>query len=162
VAARSFDRLTDTLQKERIARAAEDPETRFVGVFRAYVNFARRNPDHFRLMFRWNEIARDNEALSEAASRTYSEMTNSVTVQRGDMDVTAETLEQRIRERGLQNDVIVAWSQIHGYAMLLLEGQFDGFALDEGADAFVERTIAETGARLSRMLRHGASTGSGN
>jgi hypothetical protein len=113
-------------------------------------------------MFRWNEIARDNEALSQAASRTYSEMTNSVTVQRGDMDVTAETLEQRIRERGLQNDVIIAWSQIHGYAMLLLEGQFDGFALEEGADAFVERTIAETGARLSRMLRHGAATGSGN
>jgi AcrR family transcriptional regulator len=162
VAALSFDRLTDTLQKERIASAAEDPETRFIGVFRAYVNFARRHPDHFRLMFRWNEIARDNEMLSQAASRTYSEMTNSVTIQRGEVDVTADTLELRIRERGLQNDVIVAWSQIHGYAMLLLEGQFDGFALDEGADVFVDRTIAETGARLSDMLRHGAATGPGH
>ena len=158
VAARSFDRLTDTLRQGRAAGAELDPEARIVSVFRAYVDFARRYPDHFRLMFRWREIDRENEALSEAASRTYAEMTSSVTVQRGDSDVTADTLGERIGERGLQDDVLVAWSQIHGYAMLLLEGQFDGFARIEGEeiegeDAFIERTVTETGARLSWMLR---------
>ncbi len=153
VAARSFARLTDTLQQDRAASADLDPEARIISVFRAYVDFARRQPDHFRLMFRWKEIDRDNAALVLAASRTYAEMTSSVAVQRGDADVSADTLQERISERGLQDDVLLAWSQIHGYAMLLLEGQFDGFAMDEGEDAFVERTIAETGRRLSRMLR---------
>ena len=74
-------------------------------------------------------------------------------MQRGDSDVTADTLYDRISERELQDDVLIAWSQIHGYAMLLLEGQFDGFASDEGEDAFVARTVAEIGARLSHMLR---------
>ena len=153
VAARSFDRLTDTLQQERKANEQLDPEQRIISIFRAYVRFARRYPDHFRLMFRWKEIDRESETLLTASARTYAEMTSSVTVQRGDSDVTADTLYDRISERDLQDDVLIAWSQIHGYAMLLLEGQFEGFAGDEGEDAFVERTVAETGARLSRMLR---------
>ncbi len=154
VAARSFDRLTDALQRGRAANAGRQPEDRIVGIFRAYVNFARQYPDHFRLMFRWREIDRSNEALSTAAFRTYAEMTSGVTVQRGDSDVTADTLDERIRERSLQDDVLVAWSQIHGYAMLLLEGQFDVFAQGEGEDAFIERTVVETGIRLSRMLQN--------
>lgn len=157
VAARSFDRLTDTLEAERLVSSAQDPVTRITGVFRAYVNFARRFPDHFRLMFRWDRMAWGNEVLQRAAPKTYAAMTNSITAQRGDLEVTAETLEQRMRERGLQNDVILAWSQIHGFAMLLLEGQFDGFASDEGVDAFVERNITEIGARLSGMLRAGSA-----
>ena len=91
------------------------------------MSFARRYPDHFRLMFRWKEIDRESETLLAASARTYAEMTSSVTVQRGDSDVTADTLYDRISERDLQDDVLIAWSQIHGYAMLLLEGQFDGF-----------------------------------
>ena len=157
VAARSFDRLTDTLEAERLVSSAQDPVTRITGVFRAYVNFARRFPDHFRLMFRWDQMAWGNEVLQRAAPKTYAAMTNSITAQRGDLEVTAETLEQRMRERGLQNDVILAWSQIHGFAMLLLEGQFDGFASYEGVDGFVERNITEIGARLSGILRAGSA-----
>ena len=101
------------------------------------MSFARRYPDHFRLMFRWKEIDRNNETLLAASARTYAEMTSSVTMQRGATDVTAETLYERMSEPHLQDDVLIpAWSQIHGYAMLLLEGQFDGFAKDEGEDAF--------------------------
>jgi len=150
VAARSYDRLTDVLKAHRIGSGA--PQERIVSVFRAYVAFARQYPNHFRLMFRWDAMASNNAALQAAASRTFAEMTSSVSLRRGDSEVTAETLEHRIRERGLQNDVLLAWSQIHGYAQLLLEGQFDGFAEEEGMDAFVERTVVENGRRLSRML----------
>lgn len=152
VAARSFDKLTDALHAAR-EQASGDPEERFVAVFRTYVAFARACPDHFRLMFRWDAMSHDNEALRVAATRTFAEMTTSITVQRGDQDVTAETLQERIQERGLQTDVLLGWSQIHGYAQLLLEGQFDGFADAEGMDAFVERTLLENGARISRALR---------
>lgn len=152
VAARSFDKLTKALKAAR-EEASGDPEERFIAVFRTYVVFARAFPDHFRLMFRWDAMSHDNEALRGAATRTFAEMTSSITVQRGDADVTAQTLEARIQERGLQTDVLLGWSQIHGYAQLLLEGQFDGFADTEGMDAFVERTVVENGARISRALK---------
>jgi AcrR family transcriptional regulator len=152
VAARGYDRLTEALRSARFD-AGDAPEARIVAVARTYVAFARRHPDLFRVMFRWDAMAADNEVLRQAATRTFAEMTSSVTAQRGGDDVTPETLEARIRERGLQNDIVMAWSQIHGYAQLLLEGQFDRFAGDEGIDAFVERTVVESARRLSRLLR---------
>jgi len=154
VAARGFDRLTAALKEGR-AEALDDPEARIIAVFRAYVNFARRFPDHFRLMFRWDNMASDNALLVEASARTFAEMTSSVTAQRGHSDVTAETLQQRIRDPDLNDDVVFAWSQIHGYVQLLLEGQFDGFAETEGMDAFVRRTVEKSGRRLSRLLQNG-------
>lgn len=152
VAARSFDRLTRALKAAR-EQGDQDPTERSVAVARTYVNFARTYPDHFRLMFRWDAMSADNEALKVAASRTFAEMTSSVTVQRGETEVTPETLLTRIRDRGLQNDVLLAWSQIHGYAQLLLEGQLDRFAEQEGMDVFVERTVRENAIRVSRALR---------
>ena len=80
-------------------------------------------------------------------------MTSSLTAQHGESEVTAETLQQRVRDPGLNDDVVFAWSQIHGYVQLLLEGQFDGFAEAEGMDAFVARTVERSGRRLSRVLR---------
>lgn len=152
VAARSFDRLTAALRSAREA-ASPDPQERIVAVFQTYVAFARSHPDHFRLMFRWDAMSHHSESVRDAATRTFAEMTGSVSVQKGASDVTAQTLEVRIRERGLQNDVLLAWSQIHGYAQLLLEGQFDGFAEEEGKEAFVARTVLENGVRLSRELQ---------
>ena len=154
VAARSFDRLTESLQRGR-KEAGEAPEERIATVFRTYVAFARENPNHFRLMFRWDAMSSGNPVLREAAGRTFAVMASSVAAHRGASEVTAETLDERIRERALQDDVLLAWSQVHGYAQLLLEGQFDGFAEKEGMDAFAERTVAELSRRLSRALRTG-------
>lgn len=152
VSARSFDRLTAALKSARV-EAGEDPEDRFVAVARTYVAFALTSPAHFRLMFRSDALAEENEALREAAARTFAELTNSITVQRNEPDVTPESLGQRIADRALQDDILIAWSQIHGYAQLLLEGQFRGFAAEEGLDAFLDRTLRSIGTRVSRLLR---------
>ncbi len=154
VSVRSFDRLTVALEAVREEGGA-DPAERLVRVAHVYVGFARQFPDHFRLMFRRDAMSPDNETVQQAAGRTFAEMANSIAAQRSEPEVTPETLEERIGERDFQNDILMAWSQIHGYAQLLLEGQFDGFAETEGLDAFVERTIAETGTRLSHLLRTG-------
>ncbi len=159
VSARGFDRLTAALAQAREA-AGSDPEARFVGVARTYVQFARDYPAQFRLMFRWDALTAQNPTLVAAAQRTFAEMTNSITVQRGEDDVSPATLQARIKERGLQNDVLIGWSHIHGYAQLFLEGQFDGFAAEEGADAFIERTLLDTSARLSRLLQGDAQAAS--
>jgi AcrR family transcriptional regulator len=152
VAARSFDRLTGALKTAR-EQGVDDPTERIVTVARTYVDFARTYPDHFRLMFRWDAVSSENEALRLAASRTFAELTTCVTLQRGESEVTPETLGNRIQDQSLQSDVVLAWSQIHGYAQLLLEGQFDGFAEAEGMDAFVERTVVENAIRVSRVLQ---------
>ena len=52
-------------------------------------------------------------------------------------------------------DVLIGWSYVHGYTQLLLEGQLAPFAQNEDPDAFLERTIAATSRRLSRMMREG-------
>ena len=155
VSARGFDRLTRALKTARAA-AADDPVERFVAVSRTYVSFARNNQALFRLRFRWDGLTVENRALLLAAARTFAEMTNSITVQRDEPDVTPETLDVRTADRALQNDILIGWSHIHGYAQLFIEGQFSGFAAEEGADAFIERTLRETGARISGLLRSGS------
>ena len=152
VAARSFDRLNQTLKTAR-DEAGTDPAERIYNVARAYVGFAQTYPNHFRLMFRRDGMASDNESLMQAAASTFAEMTNSVTLQRGEPEVTVETLQVRMEQRSLQNDIILAWSQIHGYAQLLLEGQFEEFAEKEGLEAFVDRTVAEASTRLSEVFK---------
>ena len=152
VSARSYDRLTEALKRAREEEVGE-PTERIVAVAKTYVAFARAYPDHFRLMFRWDAMSSENQVLRLAASRTFAEMTSSVTALRGESAVTAETLEDRMTEQALQTDVILAWSQIHGYAQLLLEGQFRGFAEEEGVDAFVERTVVDTATRVGRLLQ---------
>lgn len=152
VAARSFDRLTDKLAIARVA-AGEDPDQRYIAVSRTYVFFAREFPAHFRLMFRSDLLRRDNPALMAAAVRTFSELTNSITVQRGEPDVTPEDLAERITEPELGGDILIGWSHIHGFAQLLLEGQLGVFGAAEGDDEFIEKALATSGGRIAALLR---------
>ncbi|MEQ8859522.1 MAG: TetR-like C-terminal domain-containing protein [Pseudomonadales bacterium] len=152
VAARSFDRLTLRLEQAR-ADAGAEPDQRFIAAAQTYVAYARAHPAHFRLMFRSDSLKTCNETLSSASARTFAELADNITLQRGEPDVTPEDLRQRILDTGLMEDILLGWSYVHGYTQLLLEGQLAVFAQDEDLDGFLERTIAATGRRLSRMLR---------
>lgn len=152
VAARAFDRLTDTLQRARV-EAGDDPDERFVAAAYTYIEFAREHPAHFRLMFRSDAQNIDNEALREARARTYAELADIVTLQRGEPDIDPGELGERALQAGLMEDLLLGWSYVHGYTQLLLEGHVAWFAQDEDMDAFLQRTIGSTGKRLSRMLR---------
>ena len=154
VAARSFNKLTDKLAAARVA-TGDDPDERFIAVARTYVQFARDFPAHFRLMFRSDLLRRDNPALMAAAAQTFSEMTNSITVQRGEPEVTPDDLFARIAQPGLAADIFIGWSHIHGFAQLLLEGQLDAFGAADDADEFVEAAIVNSGRRIAALLRRG-------
>lgn len=152
VAARSFDRLTVALQEAR-AQLGDDPDERFVAAARTYVRFAHSHPAHFRLMFRSDVLKGHNEALNSATSRAFAELTDIITLQRGEPDVAPEELRERIMEAGLMEDILLGWSYVHGYTQLLLEGQLAAFAKDENLDDFLQRTITSTSRRLSRIMR---------
>jgi len=154
VAARSFDRLGAALVAARDAAGA-DPDARFTAAARTYVAFARENPAHFRLMFRSDALKPCSESLAHASARAFAELTDNITMLRGEPDVAPEELGERILDAGLMEDILIGWSYVHGYTQLLLEGQLAPFAQDEDPDAFLERTIAATSRRLSRMMREG-------
>jgi hypothetical protein len=42
---------------------------------------------------------------------------------------------------------------MHGFALLLLEGQLDIFIGDDTPDEFIERMLGRNGRRLSRLLQ---------
>ncbi|MCB1682983.1 MAG: TetR/AcrR family transcriptional regulator [Pseudomonadales bacterium] len=152
VSARSFDRLTLLLQQAGAA-AGDDPTRHYVAVARTYVQFALKYPSHFRLMFRSDAMAGQHPVLEAAANRTFAEMASSVTRLLNQPDVTPESLRERTADRELQNAILLAWSQIHGYTQLLLEGQFAAFAEAEGLQRFLERTVLETTTRMSALLQ---------
>jgi AcrR family transcriptional regulator len=152
VAARSFDRLTAALKAAR-ADIGDDPDERFIAITRTYVEFARDQPDHFRLMFRSDVLNHCNAALRAASARTYAEMIDGVTAQRGEPDVEPEELQDRIKDEGLMEDILIGWSFVHGYAQLLLEGQLAVFAREESLEDFLARSLAASGKRLGRLLR---------
>lgn len=152
VAARAFDRLTDALQAAR-AKVGEDPDERFSAAAYTYVEFARAHPAHFRLMFRSDAHSRANEALLEASARTYAELADIVTLQRGEPDIEPAELRERILQAGVMEDMLLGWTYLHGYTQLMLEGHLAWFAQDEDLDEFIQRTIGSTGRRLGRMLR---------
>ena len=152
VAARSFNKLTDELAYARAA-AGDDPDERYIAVSRTYVRFAWEHPAHFRLMFRSDLHRRDNPALMAAALQTFAEMTNSITVQRNEPDVTADGLYARISDPDLAGDIFIGWSHIHGFAQLLLEGQLDVFGAADDAESFIENALASTGKRIAALLR---------
>ena len=152
VAARGFDCLTKALEQGR-ARAGDDPGERFVSAARTYVEYARTHPAHFRLMFRSDSLTERNEALAEARARAFAELTDTITLQRGEPDVAPQDLRERIKEAGLMEDILLGWSYVHGYTQLLLEGHLAAFAKEESLDDFLQRTIAATSQRLSRMMQ---------
>jgi hypothetical protein len=80
-------------------------------------------------------------------------MTNSITVQRGEPDVTPEDLLERITTPGLGADILVGWSHIHGFAQLLLEGQLNVFGAGDDSDEFVESALVASGKRIAGLLR---------
>lgn len=114
VAAAGFDRLNDRLQAvdaaaprsgvERIRRLGEE-----------YVRFALENPAHYRLMYGAEAIARTEQPeLRESANRLFEQLVEVI---------RAQQRSGRIKRQDPQTQAYVAWSAVHGLAMLVVEGQ---------------------------------------
>lgn len=125
LAAEGFNLLHDSAVK-----AVKDCETasqRLVSSGRAYVCFARNNPDLYRLMFGPVIPANsDDEALTEAGNRSFMAI----------ISIVAEGIDSG---EFRQEDPIVfansAWAMVHGLASLLIDDRFSctehEFSMDE-------------------------------
>jgi AcrR family transcriptional regulator len=129
------------LRQEMLAAAdAEDsPSARLHAVGGAYVRFARSHPGLFLLMFRGERLDMNRPALRDAAAALFDVLAGAV----GKEPNVGAVLDER---EALE--MVSAWSQVHGLAMLLIDGRLRPIlnrlpGVDE--EALVSRLLAQPG-----------------
>lgn len=116
------------------AAAADSPAERARALGRGYVRFARAHPARFQLMFRMNRLVEDDPRLVAACSAAQAELEQASRAYRGlaaDMPLDAQ----------MKAEMLGAWSLVHGFAHLALEGRFDDAAGGADVDAFLRDTL---------------------
>ena len=135
-----FERMVQRMQSYAEA-AGTDPAQRLTAVGRAYVDFALDHPAHFRLMFRSDRLDHGSEALSSAAGAAAQALAWALASALEAKGLTSDTLQDRC---------LLAWSAVHGLAMLVLDADLSAFgvaghsagAAKDAAKRMLERLLA--------------------
>jgi AcrR family transcriptional regulator len=140
LAAVGFERFAAMLREN--ARDGDSPAVRMQAIGRGYVGFARAHPGLFLLMFRSERLDMTRPALRTAVEASLQVLSGAVGERRGEHVETRLTLPQAAQ-------IVAAWSLVHGFAMLLLDGRLMPLLarLPPGADA--ETLLAEIFSRAS-------------
>jgi AcrR family transcriptional regulator len=133
VAKLAFDQLTEALEAGN-TRGGDDPLERLCEQGVGYVGFALTWPGRFALMFRADLFTKD-EALVASAHAAYQVLEDGI---RG---LYALPLGAPL-EPAQQHALRATWSMVHGFAHLMLAGQFDADLPRGGRAALVRQTVA--------------------
>lgn len=113
VAERAQERFGAALQRARDAVADSDVERRMMAIGRAYLDFAVANPAVFTVMFRADLVARSSAETGGPPARGFGVLTEQI----------AEGLGVSDTDRPEVWDLaMMAWSSMHGAAVLWLQG----------------------------------------
>ncbi|MFP5384009.1 MAG: TetR/AcrR family transcriptional regulator [Gammaproteobacteria bacterium] len=118
LAVRAFERLSAFMDRYA-AEAAPDPRAMLPAMGVAYIDFALRHPGMYRLMFRIEANRTGDAVLQQAAADCHGRLTNSVRAVLAEQRA-APPDEARVREASA-----LAWSVVHGFSSLALDGLFD-------------------------------------
>jgi len=116
LAARGYERFCAMMVGD--VRATDTPMQRMQAIGRAYVGFARAHPGMFMLMFRSERLDMKRPALRDAAHAAQRVLTDAVAAGRRENVEHILTLPQAAA-------IVAAWSLVHGFAMLLLDGRLN-------------------------------------
>ena len=107
--------------------AGQDPKLRLTAMGGAYVQFARAHPGMFMLMFRSERLDVAKPALKDAMTVAHRALRDAITARAGASLPTAQVIAEQT----------AAWTLVHGFAMLLLDGRLETLiaALPAGGDA---------------------------
>ncbi len=133
VAIRGFVALRQALQ-EGNAHGGGDPLRRLHEQGLAYVGFATSRPGPFRLIFRKDRLDCDDPRLSEAGRAAFLELETAI------RDVTGKAGTAPL-DPPTFGAVLAAWSLVHGFAHLAIDGEFDRHAGPGGRQALVETML---------------------
>src|SRR5262249_59848891 len=85
----------------------------------AYVGYAKAHPGMYGLMFRTERLDYSRQSLHEAAEASFSGLASAIAASRHEhIEQEALTLEQAAA-------IARAWSLVHGFTMLLLDGRLE-------------------------------------
>lgn len=136
VAMQGFDELTQRLASSADALPAPADQLQALG--RAYLQFAFDHPALFQLMFRKDKL-RITDALKARGVAALAPLQQVVCAAAG--------VQEHEVSPALLAAMLAAWSMVHGFAHLALDGQFERFAgaqsLTEFADACLPLAIAQ-------------------
>src|SRR5215211_2029370 len=133
-----FETLTAAMREARAG--IEDPPERLRAIGRGYVAFARRYPERFRLIVSAHRLNHDDPDLSDAGAAAFAELETAVRRGAGAADppLAGE----------VQVAVVNAWSVVHGFSHLLLQGQL-AFFLAGNAEAALDDLLQGVLNRLT-------------
>jgi AcrR family transcriptional regulator len=128
LAAVGFERFVAVMQAG--VRDGDPPPLRMAAIGRGYVAFARAHPGLFLLMFRGERLDLQRPALRAAVDASRRVLSGAVAASRNEAVDETLTLPQAAA-------VVAAWSLVHGFAMLLLDGRLKPLLarLPPGTDA---------------------------
>lgn len=133
VALLGFQALQEYLA-EAAASAGDAPAARARALGHGYVRFARAHPARFQLMFRMNRLVEDDPRLLAACEAAEAELERATRDYRG-LPPDAPLDPQ------IQAEMLGAWSLVHGFAHLALEGRFDDAAGSADIETFLRDTL---------------------
>jgi AcrR family transcriptional regulator len=98
---------------------------------KAYVAYAQAHPGMYGLMFRTERLDMSRPSLHEAAEASFAGLAGAIGANRQEQ-ISKETL-----SLGQAADIARAWSLVHGFTMLLLDGRLTDILdrLPDGSDA---------------------------
>lgn len=144
-----FDRMADWMERYRDAAPA-DAVQRLSAVGQAYIDFALAHRAHFQLMFGSDRLDSENPALLLSGQRTGDMLRQAMGEVMAERGLPSETLPERL---------LLAWSAVHGFATLVIEGQCGtlfGLSVDQPRRA---RAVGGTMLHLlEAALTHGAAS----
>ena len=122
VAAEGFARLQTLIRKlaEGIPADASPADMRahFERVGAAYVRFAERYPEHYRLMYGSNALVRaEHPALHDAAESAYDGLVALIQMAQAQGALRSDPPAEQM--------AYVAWGLVHGLASLIVDGQME-------------------------------------
>jgi AcrR family transcriptional regulator len=121
--------------------ASFGPPARVVAVGQGYLEFALRNPGHFRVMFRAGLLNEDDPEYRRASRAAFQVLEDAIR--------ECEAATGKIDETTLQDRCLLAWSAVHGFGTLCLEGA----VAMRGRTAKARLSAGlESGSRLLRLM----------
>ncbi|PSH65167.1 TetR/AcrR family transcriptional regulator [Phyllobacterium sophorae] len=133
VAILGFDELTRHIS---IDPSAGGPTDRLKMQGAGYVRFALAFPGRFHLMFRHDLLLPDDKRLELAGERAWSALAETVRALRSVPDDHPFDAE-------LRATLLAAWSTVHGFAHLALDGKFSRLYPDTSSDHLLSQLLPE-------------------
>jgi AcrR family transcriptional regulator len=115
IATVGFEGLSEAME-QALAEAGKAPGARLRAIGGAYIRYAVAHPARFRVTFGAMPLDHDDPSLGAAGKRALETLKNELRALRG--EPAAET-----GDRDFDAAVAMAWSSVHGYARLMIDGQ---------------------------------------